>query len=278
MLDLSEVHSLLEGTCSEHATDLEIGNWGMNGHLRHTRAMTTFSITRVNALRDAVTELCAGPDDAPDGWSKSHSDPMTLLAAFPALRIKPGLVLRAYQFKAGGNGNGVVWAMPADSYFPDPDECSKLKNQFLEPPKPPEALCDLMDAIDGDGAPWSYLSASIFAREAAEFGAKWHGCHWSTHAILGDTPWHREPKSKDRRKRQALASGSPDEWTWNAPRPEIWQPTFAEQGHIITLTFYTFSGLAQEAIYRFTDTYRRGSYKCDTEQATIAEGSHGYIF
>ena len=32
-----------------------------------------------------------------------------------------------------------------------------------------------MQAIEGDGSPWSYLSASILSREAEEFGAMWHG-------------------------------------------------------------------------------------------------------
>lgn len=240
--------------------------------------MTTFPITQVNVLRKTAAEACPEPDIKPDGWSKSIVDPMNLLAAFPALRIKPDFVLRAYQFKAGGNGNGFIWAMPQDAPFPDPDDCPRMMDHFLEPPKPPEALDDLMEAIDGDGTPWSYLSASIFSREAAEFGAMWHGCHWSTHFILGTDPWHCEPEAKDRRKRQALASGSPEEWKWNETRPEIWEPTGAEQGDTITITFYTYSGLEKEAIYRFSDTYQRGSYKFETQQVVIAEGSSGFIF
>jgi len=31
-----------------------------------------------------------------------------------------------------------------------------------------------MDGIDGDGSGWSYLCASLFAREIAELGAMWH--------------------------------------------------------------------------------------------------------
>ena len=32
----------------------------------------------------------------------------------------------------------------------------------------------LMQATEDDGSPWSYLSASIIRREAAEFGTLWH--------------------------------------------------------------------------------------------------------
>lgn len=46
----------------------------------------------------------------------------------------------------------------------------------------------LMQAIDGDGSSWSYLSASILSREAEEFGAMWHGCVWSDQKILSKLP------------------------------------------------------------------------------------------
>ena len=45
-----------------------------------------------------------------------------------------------------------------------------------------------MQAIEGDGSPWSYLSASILSREAVEFGAVWHGCVWSDQTILSKPP------------------------------------------------------------------------------------------
>ena len=106
----------------------------------------------------------------------------------------------------------------------------------------------------------------------------WHGSRWSTHLILGTDPWQRDPTAKDRRKRQAIASGDPAEWNWNAPRPDTWEPAYAEQDGVITITFHTFSGLEQEAIYRFSDTYQKGRYRFTTQQETVAEGPHGFIF
>jgi len=163
--------------------------------------MTAFPISKVSSLRTRAAKACPEPNTASNGWSKSTADPMMLLGVFDSLRLKTDFVLRAYQFQEGGNGNGFIWGMPQGAPFPDPDECPRLMDRFLEPPNPPEALDELMDAIDGDGSPWSFLSASIFAREAAEFGAMWHGCHWSTHAILGTDPWQHDPTAKDRRKR-----------------------------------------------------------------------------
>ena len=113
------------------------------------------------------------------GWYKSEADPNYILDCFPALHLKKGYILRAYQFSDGrGNGSGFVWAMPQAAPFPDYKDCPRLESHFLKPPKPPGALESVMEAIEGDGSPMSYLCASIFAREVKEFGAVWHGCSW----------------------------------------------------------------------------------------------------
>ena len=152
---------------------------------------TTFPLTKLQRLRKRAATLARPSRDGPEGWSKSNVDPMKVLAVFKeSLWIKDGLILRAYQFRDGmGNGNGVVWAMPVDADCPEPSECRRQRDRFLQPPKPPAALADMMKAIDGDGSPWSYLCASLLARELAEFGAMWHGCGWSEHAILGTNPF-----------------------------------------------------------------------------------------
>jgi hypothetical protein len=69
-------------------------------------------------------------------------------------RIKDQFVLRAYQFRSGGNGNGIAWAMPVDADFPEPVDCPSQEGVFLEPPKPLADLDSVMDAVDGDGLPW----------------------------------------------------------------------------------------------------------------------------
>ena len=55
------------------------------------------------------------------GWSKSPVDPMRLLVAFPGLRLKKGFVLRAYWDYDLDGGYGLVWAMPENLPFPEPD-------------------------------------------------------------------------------------------------------------------------------------------------------------
>ena len=80
------------------------------------------SVARIKEIREKASELTQpGEDDQPEpeGWSKSRHDPNKLLDLFKPLRLKDGFVLRAYLFREGGNGNGVVWAMPADAEFPE---------------------------------------------------------------------------------------------------------------------------------------------------------------
>ncbi len=206
--------------------------------------MTIFPVSKVNALRRRAAKACPEPKDAPDGWSRSTSDPMKLLRVFKSLQMKPGFVLRAYQYSAGGNGNGFIWAMPESAPFPPPEECPRLDDVFLQPPKPPQALDQLMEAIDGDGSPWSYLSASLFACEAAEFGAMWHGCEWSEHSIIGADPWRRDSTAKERQSQQGVP-GSLDEWEWNESKPESWAPSFVETDDSSSINFLTFSGLGR---------------------------------
>ncbi len=68
---------------------------------------------------------------------------MRILAIFTTLRIKPGFTLHAYEFSEGGDGNGVVWAMPSGTPLPRPDDCPRMEDVFLRPPKPIDALDDI---------------------------------------------------------------------------------------------------------------------------------------
>lgn len=213
----------------------------------------SFSLRRVNALRRAAARASTFPEEGPYGWRKSPVDPAALLGAFGPLRLKPGFVLRAYHFREGGNANGFVYALPADAPFPEPEECDQHGEHFLEPPIPPGALPDVMKAIDGDRSAWSYLCASIFARELTEFGAWWHGCEWSTHKILGDAPLTDSPADGDE---------APEPWQWIEPAPENWLPTVV-MGDPIQVRFFTHTRLGSERVTRYIDDYGRHSNCAD---------------
>ena len=235
------------------------------------------SAKQIKDLRGKIAALAPASEDVPEGWSKSRVNPAAIVALFRTVRLRKGLVLRAYQFREEGNGNGVVWAMPENAEFPAPEDCPTLEHHLLKVPKPWDALDDVMEAIEGDGSPASYMAASIVRRELTEFGAMWHGGNWNTHVVLDANPWKagrpREEDSPLDRPTSPL-----EDWTWTEPRPTQWSPQIHRENDRVIVTFYTYSGLWKESIFRHTDTYRVGTYRPKTEQKRIAEGSGGFAF
>ena len=120
-----------------------------------------------------------------------------------------------------------------------------------------------MAAIRGDGSPWSYLCASILARELLEFGAWWHGLDWSTHVLVG-----REPV--------LAAAPEPDQWQWVGERPETWAPSVEAEGDQIIVRLHTYSEACRRAFYQHRDAYRAASYCARRERLILAEGPPGY--
>ena len=241
----------------------------------------SFSITRVNRLRrsaqkttEALDEQHSGP--WPAGWSASSFDANILIAVFDTLRLKAGFALHAYQFRGGSGGNGIIWAVPAGSPQVFPDECLTL-DTFLSTPKPPRAV-SLMQAIEGDGSPWSYLSASILRREAAEFGAFWHGCKWTAQTILSKIPGQLNPRGVSADEWMETGDTPEDYWSWLAAAPTTWEPTYAELGATRTIVLHIRNPVVRDQILRVTDTYRPGSYDCATRTRVLATGTGGVVY
>ena len=200
--------------------------------------VTTFPIEQVQQLRREAEEARALPDHVPQGWSKSVVDPKNLLAVFGSLRIREGFVLRAYQLTDETGGKGYAWAMPDVLPFPAPEDCPEAENDFLEAPRPPGALDDFMEAVEGDGSPWSYVSASLFARELVEFGTLWHDCNWTNYVLLGSDPMSLLQPRDDWEPFRG-PSGTPDDWHWRKPKPLDWRPQVCEEGSVVTVSFFT---------------------------------------
>lgn len=153
----------------------------------------------MNRLRRAAGQARTTVEPAPrreepGSWSVSECDRNALLGVFEALLLKEGFALYAYEFRSGRKGNGIIWAVPADAPALTPEDCPGLEEASPGPPKPPGAI-PLMQAVEGGGSPWSYLSGSILSREVAEFGARWHGMVWTDQTIL------------------SRARGRPDAWS-----------------------------------------------------------------
>ena len=242
-----------------------------------------FSAEMVKDLRERLRDAIVWPSHGlPEGFSNSPSDPTKALSCVDSLHMMPGFVLCGYQFCAGANGNGFVFAMPEDVPFPDPSECPQqeveaVSGVFLDSPKPPQALEHFMAGIEGDGAAQSYLEASILFRELTEFGAIWHGCEWSTHAVLDTDPFDPATGQTDRDDDDFL--WDPAKWQWHGRRPSDWRPSVAlrENGGA-DVRFITLSELGTSALYKHHDRFARGSLRPKTTQKTLAVGPGGYVF
>ena len=243
-----------------------------------------FSMTRTQKLRRALERAAELPQErdpyeypleSPAGWSRSHTDPGAILAATEVLHVKPGYKLVGYRYRAGGNGNGIVWALPASAPFPEPYECDVLEDQFAKPPRPSEAI-EPMDVIEGDGSPWSYLVASLLSRELLEYGAMWHGIGWGTHEIVCRDPW-QQPQRATSSLREGPHSPA-EEWNWLEPPPDDWRPAVKLGEGSVIVTFFTFSALGVETITRNEDTYVPPGYRPEMTLPTIGEGQGGFEF
>jgi len=211
-----------------------------------------FSAKYLNELHRKA-QMVWEEEETQAGWQKSRASPMDVLRIFPGIWVKKGYVLRAYVFRSGSGGNGIVWAMPENSVFPEVEECERL-DDVLSSPKPYNAV-PFTEVIEGDGSLQSYIMASIFVREMFEFGASWHGRQWSEHEIVG------------RRRRKWDV-----EWLEDVDslRPRV------VSGRNVVVEFFTYSRLGVEAVYRHRDIYLH-KYRFRSEVEVVAAGGVGYV-
>ena len=134
-----------------------------------------------------------------------------------------------------------------------------------------------MEVIEGDGSSKSYLHASLFSREIAELGAMWHGRDWSTHTILDENPL-LNPKGTQTNFGTHAPFDDKTLWKWIENEPDEWKPSVSTGSEGAIFTFYSYSGLGQDIIYRHVDTYSTGSYCLETEKTVISRGPAGFRF
>lgn len=235
---------------------------------------TNFFTNEIQELRMRAQAAARLPSNTPDGLSVSTVDPANSVAAFPPLHIRHGFTLRGYEDRWDSNGVGFVRAFLPGQPAPLPGAVlpasarRQVSRAGLEN--------NPMRAITGDGSAWSYLCASILAREFEEFGARWHGQRWATHTLLTRNPWDELPE--DTNRSVGAFRTSRDEWQWDQDIPTDWRPKVQIGKEMIEVIFYTYSPLGQERVYRHKDTYQRGDYCAKSERAAIARGPQWMVF
>ena len=212
-----------------------------------------FSAAEVEAIRDATPHEWSeaiGRDST--GVWKSAVDPMRILEAFPTLHLSEGYVLRAYVFKDHLGGNSQVFVMPAESPFPEPVATVDYWGSPNGSGLPLGADKAIMNYIESDGSPLSYLEASIFDIEVNSFAEWWHLASWSTTTILDAKP--------------------DEDYVYSEAEPAIWSPTvrILADGAEVTLHTYGYTS-ASNGLYRRVVTYPTASYNGTVSGVRLAE-------
>ena len=240
----------------------------------------------------------------PEGWTLDRHSAMALLEGFPALRLVEGYSLVTFIYTKGGNGYGETWAVPTET-IEDLDaslliapsvpplghrspEGGPAPGYVMPRPTPVGGTRDFMTKVRGDDTPWSYVSASFFAREAEEIGARWHGAGRSWHTLMGteETAPIADAVASSRVVTESSGGNegrSPEfhqEQGWEIdetePPPERYEVSATFTGPAIEVAFYTYAALGRECIEHHRDRYTRGGYEFTTNTKVMAEGP-GFI-
>jgi len=233
-----------------------------------------FEGSAIRSLRSVVTthwlSMMSLANDS--RWRKSELNPTTLVDYFGSLRLKPGYVLRAYERHVAPDSWGIVWAVPANSPFPEP-----RVNGNGKPVKPDGALDNVMEAIEGDGSPYSYLCASVLARELEQFATLSPESEWLNCFVLDGDPWSGTNGVAHTLKGQGFTRER-DSWKWIGQQPGIWRPSVFMSERSVTVVFHAFSGVGRQRIITFEDRYLRGSYTINRQEKPVASGPIGYTW
>lgn len=236
----------------------------------------SFPMEKIEELFAREAKVKKLPRMFPEGWTKGELDMRLIVDAFAPLRLKKGYTLRTYHLGSRDASWGFVWAMPENLPYPSPGEAPIWKGHPMEPPRPAGVLDDPMDAIEGDGTPWSYVCASILKRELAEFGARGSAVGWTYDRILDKNPWTSGLAKLYKTPIQG-PTGEPKDWSWLEREPRDWPPAVQVEPDKITVTFHTYSGLKNQAIYRNVDVYKPGTYRSTSDRRVVVQGPAGFI-
>ncbi len=215
----------------------------------------------------------------PDNWCRAEFDAARLVAVFSHLAIRPGYRLLTYLFRAGANGNGVVLAFAEGSDAHRVAAAVPAWMQMIRLPGEEDGAKSPMEAIDGDGSPLAYLSASLLLREFREVGAVWHGIDWDVKSVCAPTrAWLRGAgRGSKHNRRLAKIMGDLD-WPSGPPPLEDLAPVVRIAGETVRVVSYTYSELGGRHITRWTDAYARGNYVPSTEREQMASGPGEFVF
>jgi hypothetical protein len=198
-------------------------------------------------------ELETHAPNARGKWFVSTVNPGAALIKLPGLRLKPGMRMVAYLNRTADQGQGIALALPEP--LSTTAHLEKALNggfNHQQAPTPEGALGHIMEALDGDRSPISFMIASIFQRELNELGAKGKACNWSHHRLIDALP-------------------AQVKWQWRANPPKDLSPkVLIYPDNRAAIEFFTCRVVAPVAIYHHVDQYPVEGYKAARSDRAIA--------
>ena len=117
---------------------------------------------------------------------------------------------------------------------------------------------DVMDSVEGDGSPLSFLQASLLARESELRGDP----QWYLHGLVLSPP--------------GPPSGGVPDWKWLADQPSRWEPAVERRADgSVVVTFHTVVTTFEDRLFRHQDVFAGPGYRFTPNDELIASHPHG---
>jgi hypothetical protein len=186
-------------------------------------------------------------------WFISTIDPAAVLHKLPGLQLKPKVRLVTYLQRQPQGGMGVTWALPELMSTTERLEEALAESQnSTAPPRPQGALGHVMDSIEGNASPASYVAASLLTREYKELGRTGPFRRWSQHRLIDRVP-------------------SKQPWQWRSKVPQDLSPKVKVlEDKSVLVEFFSCRVVAPVALFRHLDQFHPRGYRPKSHDQVIA--------
>jgi hypothetical protein len=191
----------------------------------------------------AAPELETHAPNVNGKWVSSASNPGVALLKLPGLRLRPDFRLVTYLARLAQEGVGVTWAVPEASSTTA--LLQKVLDQDLngKAPQPAGALAHVMEAVEGDRSPLSFIIASLLQRELQEFGATGKRQDWTHHRLINTPPTQVH-------------------WEWQTTPPKDLSPkVMVYPDQRAAIEFFSCRVVAPVAVFQHIDQYPATGYR-----------------
>lgn len=222
-------------------------------------AVETVEPASLDALGDLFRVGGFGDEDgsAPNAegrWFISTVDPAASINKLPGLSLKSGVRLVTYLQRQSSGGMGVTWALPEMmSTTAELEAALESVGDRAIPPHPKGALGNVMDGVQGDRSPGSFIAASILLRELKEFGRSGQNCRWSHHRLI-----------------TAVPPNKPWKWRTKAPLADLSPKIQIQENKTVLVEFFSCRIAPPVSIFRHLDQYPAQSYRPKANDQVVA--------